>query len=68
MNNKAFRYRHCERKKQYKSEKKALNVLAKLRKRGYIVSSTANAYKCKFCGKWHLGHAQGRLNETKESI
>lgn len=58
MNEDRFKHHHCERKKRYSSKEKALRVLKKLRKRGYIIPASANAYHCKYCGKWHLGHKQ----------
>ena len=56
MKQKDFIFHHCLRKKRYKNKKAALNKLKRIKRKGWIVDSRANAYKCKFCEGWHLGH------------
>jgi hypothetical protein len=52
----SHREKLCESKKKYSNEKNALDHLKVIRKRGLIVPPNARAYKCFFCGFWHLGH------------
>ena len=55
MNNIGSKWRHCERKTKYKSIKSAENQTKMKRKKGMIVRPY-NIYKCKYCGKFHIGH------------
>lgn len=50
-----FVYHHCKKKRSYKSIKSAKNDLKRMKKNGWIVEND-NAYKCKFCNRYHLGH------------
>lgn len=45
----------CGRKIQYRSKKRALKHLNKIRKIGLIVSRDAHAYLCPYCFCFHLG-------------
>lgn len=50
------KWHSCERKTKHKSKKSAMNKLRSIKKSGFIVPGNAIAYKCNFCGAWHLGH------------
>jgi hypothetical protein len=53
-----FRIKSCENKVRYTSEKEALNLIKKNRKRGIIISPNLNVYgPCQFCHGWHIGHS-----------
>lgn len=58
MNETEFIEHHCLRKQAFKSEINALKHLKMIGRQGVIVSAVANAYKCKYCNKWHLGHGK----------
>ena len=68
MREQEFRYHHCKKKEAFRSEQRAMNQIEKFKKRGYIVSPLANAYKCKYCGKWHLGHRKEVQNATEKLV
>jgi hypothetical protein len=56
-----IRRKACEGKQ--KMEKySAIAYAKKLRKRGEIM----NAYLCKFCGRWHIGHMPHRMKVMME--
>lgn len=49
--------RQCGTKRRYRSHKKAMEVALRLeRKDGDAMS----AYRCRFCGWWHIGHDRYR--------
>lgn len=51
--------RGCEGKKAYKSQAQALATRDSVLKRKPLAPvNGANAYKCQFCGSWHLGHGR----------
>jgi len=43
----------CTGKKAYAKKNRALRAIFESRKSGL---DWMNAYKCRFCGKWHIGH------------
>jgi len=55
MNNTEFEWQHCGRKIKYNKVKNAENTMKKKRKTGMIVRPY-NIYRCKYCGKFHIGH------------
>lgn len=52
------RERMCGRKKEYSSEKDALQRIKSKAKRGYIISDNIRIYKCPYCGWYHVGHSK----------
>lgn len=48
----------CRRKRAYDTQKWAERVLAGMVRRGSY-AATLNAYQCKRCGSWHIGHQPG---------
>jgi predicted restriction endonuclease len=44
----------CCNKQRFNSEASANNVLKDYAKRKFVLNG--NAYKCRFCGAWHIGH------------
>lgn len=46
----------CGTKFQYRTKKRAINYLRRIKKTGVIVPSNAHAYICSQCNYWHLGH------------
>lgn len=52
------RYWACQRKRKYRSEQAAMNMLDRIKKTGKIIPHNANAYRCTYCDGWHLGHAK----------
>jgi hypothetical protein len=63
MNEALERERGCEAKIRYKSKKRAENALRSIRKSGKIITGTPNAYLCRFCNRWHLGHGKGAVKK-----
>jgi len=67
------RYMKCERKIKFKTKAKAEKVrksMSKISKEKYI-GARLEAYKCNYCGMWHLGHAIYKSKEflrTKEKL
>ncbi|KKN10915.1 hypothetical protein LCGC14_1031950 [marine sediment metagenome] len=55
MNDKDFKWKHCERKKGYNHIKNAKNIIKIMKKSGMIINN-CNIYKCKYCHKYHIGH------------
>lgn len=53
-----LRRKSCEGKVRYQTPQIAMSVLFRL-KRQKKLNGVLNTYKCKFCGKFHLGHAPG---------
>lgn len=47
--------RKCKRKVKYKSKEFAIRAL-NLHVRKYQPTRRVNAYQCKFCKGWHIGH------------
>ena len=43
----------CERKKAYKTKKRALNDIKRIRK-SCIMVHIPHVYKCDVCSKWHI--------------
>lgn len=56
------RERTCSRKRKY-DRAGASQVLRDMRKRG---DYTAEAYPCRFCHKWHIGHERVLDNNDDE--
>jgi hypothetical protein len=55
----AIRRRSCGRKQRHGSEAEARAHIGGLHgRKGY--QGLLNAYRCRFCGGWHVGHAGGR--------
>lgn len=52
------RRRSCERKKSYETKEHALAAAAGLRRAFF--GGTWSAYKCSFCGCWHVGRQSSR--------
>jgi hypothetical protein len=48
------RARSCGRKRRYASEREALDAAYLIRMQG---GEELSAYRCRFCGRWHLGHS-----------
>lgn len=57
LSNKKLKQRMCGKKLHFISRKSAENYLKSIQKRGLIIPENANAYRCLYCGRWHLGHA-----------
>ena len=53
----AERRRACERKKRYERDE-AVKVMVQLRRKG---EPHMNAYHCRYCGGWHVGHLPKKL-------
>jgi hypothetical protein len=52
------RMRSCLAKRPYGSETEARAIVKDIRKSGKMARFTGmNAYKCRFCEFWHVGHA-----------
>lgn len=49
------KYRMCTSKKIYRTKKKALLFLQKL-KHAISIENNLRPYKCFYCKKWHIGH------------
>ena len=47
-----FKYRSCERKKKFGCEKTAVSIIRQMG------DETLNAYQCRLCGWWHVGHSR----------
>ena len=50
-------------KRNYSSEKEAINIIKRRKKFGYIISSNLYSYKCPRCQNWHIGH--DKVNDHK---
>lgn len=50
-------HRSCDGKMQYKSEAKAWRAIKGVTRR-HGRDGKMNAYRCAFCGFWHIGHAR----------
>lgn len=46
------RWRGCTRKRAYETRKEARAVVARHMRQGDVV----DAYQCRWCGRWHVGH------------
>ena len=53
-----LRRKQCETKIKHESRSNAFSALRSLLKRDNKWFMTV--YKCKFCGKWHIGHSKGQ--------
>ncbi len=49
------RARSCGNKRRYESEREALDGAYLIRMQG---GESLDAYRCRFCGGWHLGHSR----------
>ncbi len=57
MNDIAFGYLHCGRKKRYRTQAKAEVVACRMRKKYRKTGGNIYPYYCKICGGWHNGHS-----------
>ena len=48
-----IRRKSCKGKVKHKSRIDAIKAMTKTRQKG---ESRMHAYRCKFCGGWHIGH------------
>lgn len=51
-----LRFITCTRKIRYAGKKRAVQVLARMKKELRVYPPNLNVYKCRFCGKYHIGH------------
>jgi len=54
------RYWRCERKVAYDTRKAAKRILQFIRKRQSGSERQMKAYRCRYCGMFHLGHKPKR--------
>lgn len=54
------RYMTCKRKRLYPDQGAATKALAKIVAAGTRDADRLHAYRCRFCGGWHVGHEFGK--------
>ncbi len=57
---KPSRARSCTGKVAHASKEQALGHAIGLRRRLGALPRDSHAYRCRFCGSWHVGHRQRR--------
>jgi hypothetical protein len=57
-----LRRKKCTRKIKHDSEDAALAIIKKMRKTG--TTKRLRAYKCNFCGGWHVGQPNARIRQS----
>lgn len=54
------RKKKCGQKRRYNNSSEAWASVTALRRKGDVAGIRLTAYKCSFCGLWHIGHKQKR--------
>ncbi len=54
------RRKACQGKTRYESKAEACRIL-----RLYAAPNRMRAYRCSFCGAWHIGHEPERLRRSR---
>lgn len=60
--------RSCGAKQSHGSLKAALDVLANMVRRKEIVRGEMQAYLCRFCHGWHLGHPSAQQKKEQKKV
>jgi hypothetical protein len=58
------RRKACEGKHKHATEAEAHSHLRSLHLAGKLVGRAMHAFKCEFCGSYHVGHIQAKADRT----